>query len=158
MRSGVRLGIDVGKARVGVARSDYHGVLATPVETVARDASGNGDIARILALADEFEAIEFIVGLPLSMSGATTASTDDAEAFALRLARASDRSARMIDERLTTVSAQSALHRTGRTAKSSRPVIDQVAAVILLQQALDVERASGRPPGSIVDPTEGREL
>ncbi|UFS60281.1 Holliday junction resolvase RuvX [Subtercola endophyticus] len=152
MRSGVRLGIDVGKARVGVARSDFHGMLATPVETVARAASGDTDIRRILAIAAEVDAVEFIVGLPLSMSGGTTASTDDAEAFAQRIADVTGQAVRMIDERLTTVSAQSALHRSGRNTKTSRAVIDQVAAVILLQQALDVERASGRPPGYVVDP------
>ncbi|MCU1478884.1 MAG: putative Hollyday junction resolvase [Subtercola sp.] len=155
MRPGVRLGIDVGKARVGVARSDVHGMLATPVETVPR-ASGNesasADIVRILELAAEFDVTEFIVGLPLSMAGRSTASTEDAEGFALRLAQAGH-PVRMIDERLTTLSAQAALHKNGRNTKSSRPVIDQVAAVILLQQALDIERASGRPPGIVVDPT-----
>ncbi|MFC6172199.1 Holliday junction resolvase RuvX [Subtercola frigoramans] len=160
MRAGVRLGIDVGKARVGVARSDLHGMLATPVETVPRAASGDSDVLRILAIARELEAFEFIVGLPLSLSGTSTLSTADAEEFAARcLAAATEAQlaigVRMIDERLTTVSAQSALHRTGRNTKNSRPVIDQVAAVILLQHALDTERASGRPPGSVVDPNQG---
>lgn len=160
MRAGVRLGIDVGKARVGVARSDLHGMLATPVETVPRAASGDSDVLRILAIARELEAFEFIVGLPLSLSGASTPSTADAEEFAARCLTAAaeaelDIGVRMIDERLTTVSAQSALHRSGRNTKNSRPVIDQVAAVILLQHALDTERASGRPPGSVVDPNRG---
>ena len=154
----MRLGIDVGKARVGVARSDFHGILATPVETVARATSGTADIDRILGIAAELEAIEFVVGLPLSMSGGSTMSTDDATAFALLLARAVDHPVRMIDERLTTVSAQAALHRTGRNTRNSRSVIDQVAAVILLQHALDVERSSGNPPGSSVDPNQGPTL
>src|ERR1700712_4920821 len=101
MRSGVRLGIDVGKARVGVARSDLHGMLATPVETVPRASSNQGrtsDIVRILELAAEVDASEFIVGLPLSMSGGSTASTEDAEGFARRLAQAGY-PVRMIDER-----------------------------------------------------------
>ncbi|WP_172582746.1 Holliday junction resolvase RuvX [Subtercola boreus] len=155
MRPGVRLGIDVGKARVGVARSDLHGILATPVETVARQTAGSADVDRILTIAREYDTVEFIVGLPLSMSGGSTASTDDALAFALRLATAVDRDVRMIDERLTTVSAQAALHRSGRNTKNSRSVIDQVAAVILLQHALDVERTSGNPPGQLVDPNQG---
>src|SRR5690606_30692991 len=75
MRSGVRLGIDVGRARIGVARCDLHGMLATPVETVAR---GDGDVATIVAHARELDAVEVVVGLPLSLSGASTASTDDA--------------------------------------------------------------------------------
>ncbi|MCU1480019.1 MAG: Holliday junction resolvase [Subtercola sp.] len=150
----MRLGIDVGKARVGVARSDFHGMLATPVETVARAASGDADIRRILEIAAEIDTVEFIVGLPLSMSGGKTASTEDAEAFAQSIADVAGHPVRMIDERLTTVSAQSALHRSGKNTKNSRAVIDQVAAVILLQQALDVERASGRPPGYVVDATQ----
>lgn len=147
MRTGVRLGIDVGKVRIGVARSDLHGMLATPVETVARAATGNTDVKRLLELCSELEVVEIIVGLPLALSGARTASTEDASGFAERLAEAAGLPTRMIDERLTTVSAQSALHANGRTTRSSRPVIDQVAAVILLQQALDSERASGNPPG-----------
>lgn len=146
----MRLGIDVGKVRIGVARSDLHGMLATPVETVARAATGSSDVDRLMALCLELEVVEIIVGLPLALSGARTASTEDASAFAERLFEAAGLPTRMIDERLSTVSAQSALHANGRTTKSSRPVIDQVAAVILLQQALDIERASGNPPGNVI--------
>ncbi len=165
MRTGVRIGIDVGKARIGVARTDLHGLLATPVETVPRapePAAGDdgaalgADVTRILAIADELDGFEFVVGLPLSMSGAETASTADARRFAARLATASSRPVRMIDERLTTVSAQSALHASGRNTRSSRPVIDQVAAVILVQHALDSERSSGKPPGILLDPSQGK--
>ena len=69
-RRGVRLGIDVGRARVGVARCDPDGLLATPVETVVRD---DASIARISALADETGAFEILVGLPLNMRGEDTA-------------------------------------------------------------------------------------
>jgi putative Holliday junction resolvase len=152
MRSGVRLGVDVGKVRVGIARSDRDGLLATPVETVQR----RGDdlepvLARIAAIATELEAIELVVGLPLAMSGRDTASTADARMVADRLA-AGPLPVRLIDERLTTVSAQSALHASGRNTRGSRSVIDQVAAVILLQHALDAERARGEAPGALVDP------
>ena len=153
MRSGVRLGVDVGKARIGIARSDFHGILATPVETVQR---GAGDIERITALALEVEAFELIVGLPLSLSGHSTPSTDDATDFADRLALATKLPVRLVDERMTTVSAQAALHATGRTAKQSRSVIDQVAAVIIVQHALDFERSAGTPPGEIAHPDEGQ--
>jgi putative Holliday junction resolvase len=152
MRSGVRVGVDVGKARIGVARTDFHGMLATPVETVAR---GQGDVERILAIAVELDAMELVVGLPLSMAGTHTASTDDAVGFATRLARASATPVRMVDERLSTVSAQAALHASGRNTKNSRSVIDQVAAVIIVQHALDFERTAGTPPGVVVDPNEG---
>ncbi len=156
MRTGVRIGIDVGKARIGVARTDLHGMLATPVETVARSAEGEtADLERIRAIAAELDAFEYVVGLPLAMSGGETASTADARGFAERLAASGGLPVRMIDERLTTVSAQSALHKSGRNTRSSRPVIDQVAAVILVQHALDSERASGRPPGTLIEPTRG---
>jgi putative Holliday junction resolvase len=153
MRSGVRLGVDVGTVRIGVARSDFHGILATPVETVPR---GDGDIARILALAAEIDAFELIVGLPLSLAGRATASTDDATGFAARLAASTELPVRLVDERLSTVSAQSALRSAGRSSKQSRSVIDQVAAVIIVQHALDFERAAGTPPGEIAHPDEGR--
>jgi putative Holliday junction resolvase len=152
VRQGVRVGVDVGKVRIGVARTDLHGMLATPVETVAR---GDGDIARILSIAAELDAFEFIVGLPLSLAGTATASTDDATGFARRLAAASDLPVRLVDERLSTVSAQAALRASGRSAKQSRPVIDQVAAVIIVQHALDFERTAGTPPGEIAHPDEG---
>lgn len=153
MRQGVRIGVDVGTVRIGVARSDLHGVLASPVETVAR---GTGDIARVLEIASDIDAMEVIVGLPLSLSGNRTASTRDAVAFAERLAGATKLPVRLVDERLSTVSAQSALRGSGRSSRQSRPVIDQVAAVIIVQHALDFERTAGTPPGEIAHPDEGQ--
>jgi len=151
MRRGVRLGVDVGKARVGVARCDRDGILATPVETVQRrGADLEPVLARIAAIAEELEAIELVVGLPLAMSGRDTPSTGDARMVADRLA-AGPVPVRLVDERLTTVSAQSALHASGRDTRGSRSVIDQVAAVILLQHALDAERARGEAPGVLLE-------
>lgn len=148
MRPGVRVGVDVGKVRIGVSRSDPDGMLALPVETVARSDDG-GDLARIQELVTEFAAVEVIVGLPLSLSGAHTPSTDDAVEFASRLAQTCGRPVRLVDERLSTVSAQSALRASGRTTKNSRSVVDQAAATVILQHALDAERAGGRPPGEL---------
>ncbi|GAA1790368.1 MULTISPECIES: Holliday junction resolvase RuvX [Leucobacter] len=153
MRTGVRLGIDVGRARIGVARSDAHGMLATPVETVRRVASGGHDVERIAVLFAEHGAFEAVVGLPLSLSGDRTPSTDDAEAFARRLAERG-LPVRLVDERLSTVSAQSQLHQAGRNTKNSRGVIDQAAAVVILQHALDTERAQSAPPGEALDPQD----
>ena len=152
MRPGVRLGIDVGTARIGVARSDRDGMLATPVETVAR---GHGDSARIREIAIEIEAVEIVVGLPIALSGRDTASTEDARRFAAQLGRVCELPVRLVDERLSTVSAGSALRASGRNAKNSRWVVDQVAAVIILQHALDFERSAESPPGAVVDPDEG---
>lgn len=156
----MRLGIDVGKARVGVARCDPDGLLAVPVETVARD---DGSVARILALVAEYNAIELLVGLPMSLSGNDTASTHDARVFASALAAASAQleppaSVRLVDERLSTVSAHAALRQSGRSQRSSRSIVDQVAAVVLLQQALDLEKSQGRPPGIAVTPDVAPEL
>jgi putative Holliday junction resolvase len=150
----VRVGVDVGKARIGVSRSDPDGMLALPVETVPRTRNGS-DIARIQELVIEYGAAEIIVGLPLSLSGAHTPSTDDAIGFAFRLAEASGLPVRLVDERLSTVSAQSALRASGRTSRNSRSVVDQAAATVILQHALDAERASGKPPGELADPSIG---
>ncbi|CAN5195882.1 Holliday junction resolvase RuvX [soil metagenome] len=152
MRTGVRIGVDVGKVRVGVARSDRDGLLATPVATLAR---GPQTMAELRAVVLELEPTEIVIGLPISLSGADTASTVDARDFAADVARWADTSVRLVDERLSTVSAQRALRQSGRRAKGSRPIIDQVAAVIILQNALDFERTAGTPPGEQVDPPEG---
>lgn len=153
MRHGVRLGVDVGKVRIGLASSDPSGMIAIPVVTVPR---GTGDLARILAEVTERAAVEIIVGLPLALSGNDSASTHDARDFASALASAAGIPVRMVDERLSTVSATRALRASGRKVKKFRPVIDQVAAVIILQHALDVERTGGFPPGVPVDPDERR--
>jgi putative holliday junction resolvase len=147
MRPGIRIGVDVGRVRVGVARCDRDGLVATPVETLKRDTT---TIPALQALIAELEPIEVVVGLPISMSGSDTASTTDAREFARSLAEAVAIPVRLVDERLSTVSAQRALHDAGRRAKGSRPVIDQVAAVIILQNALDSERMAARPPGALI--------
>lgn len=149
MRPGTRLGVDVGRARVGVATCDREGLLATPVATLAR---ADADERAFRLLVAEYAPIEIVVGLPLSLGGGDTPSTTDARDLATSLAGWVDIPVRLVDERLSTVSAQRALHAAGRRTKGSRPVIDQVAAVIILQNALDVERSAGRPPGATVDP------
>ncbi|QRY41173.1 Holliday junction resolvase RuvX [Microbacterium hominis] len=146
-RSGVRLGIDVGKARVGVARCDRDGLLAVPVETVART---DAAVARIVELAEEYSAMELLVGLPISLAGGDTASTADAREFAAALRAASGIDVRLVDERLSTVTAHAALRSAGRSQRSSRRIVDQVAAVVLLQQAIDVEKSTGAPAGAAV--------
>ncbi|MGW8483773.1 Holliday junction resolvase RuvX [Microbacterium sp. NPDC055903] len=147
-RRGIRLGIDVGKARVGVARCDPDGLLAVPVETVPRSET---TLQRLAELAAEYEPIEFVVGLPVNMRGEDTESTRDARVFARDLGRRSGVAVRLIDERLSTVSAHSALRASGRSQKNSRSIVDQVAAVVLLQQAIDMEKSTGIPAGAAVD-------
>ena len=146
-RRGVRLGIDVGRARVGVARSDPDGMLAVPVETVPRD---ERSLTRIAELTAEYEPMEIVVGMPVNMQGADTPSTVDAREFAAALQARSGVPVRLVDERLSTVSAHAALRSSGRSQKNSRSIVDQVAAVVLLQQAIDTEKSTGNPAGAPV--------
>jgi putative holliday junction resolvase len=149
VRTGTRIGIDPGDARIGVARSDPSGFLATPVETVRR---GRGDLARLSRIVAEAEALEVVVGLPRSLSGSEGPAAAKVREFAARLARRiAPVPVRLCDERLTTVSAESMLRDRGRTGAARRAVVDQAAAVLILQQALDTERASGSAPGEIVE-------
>jgi putative Holliday junction resolvase len=151
MRHGVRLGIDPGDARIGVARSDPSGFLATPVETVKR---GKGDLKRIAEILHEEGAVEVVVGLPRSLSGGEGPAAAKTREFAGRLARrVAPVPVRLVDERLTTVSAEAMLRDRGRKGDKRRAVVDQAAAVLILQHALDSERASGVALGEIVEET-----
>ena len=147
MRRGVRLGVDPGDARIGVARCDPSGVLATPVETVRR---GRGDLRRLRQLVLAEDAMEVVVGLPRSLSGGEGPAALRTREFALRLAeRITPVPVRLVDERLTTITAEAML-RDQRKGQHRRAVVDQVAAVVILQHALDTERATGRAPGEVV--------
>lgn len=134
---GRRLGIDVGTVRIGVAVSDPDGILATPVETVRRDAK---HLRRLAALVDEYEAVEVVVGLPRTLADRAGASAQDAIAVADSLAAKIGVPVRLADERLTTVSAARSLRDAGVRAKAQRGVIDQAAAVAILQGWLDQRR------------------
>jgi putative pre-16S rRNA nuclease len=148
VRAGVRIGVDVGSVRIGVARTDASGTLAVPVETVAR---GAGDLARIAAIAAEHDAIEVVVGLPLSLSGRPGPAAATARTFARDLAPVvAPVPVRLVDERLSTVSASRDLRAAGRSSRTSRAVVDQAAAVVIVQYAVDSERATGVAPGTLV--------
>ena len=149
MRRGVRLALDIGDARIGVASSDPHGILATPVETVHR---GPGDLDRIAALAAELEAVEIVVGLPRSLSGgegpAAVKIRETAELVRAKVQEGNSGTAvRLVDERFTTVTAERMLRERGKKGSKRRAVVDQAAAVVILQHALDLERETGNPPG-----------
>ena len=147
MRRGVRLGVDPGDARIGVARCDPSGVLATPVETVRR---GKGDLRRLRQLVLAENAMEVVVGLPRSLAGGEGPAALKTREFALRLAeRITPVPVRLVDERLTTITAEAML-RDQRKGQQRRAVVDQVAAVVILQHALDTERATGNAPGEVV--------
>jgi putative holliday junction resolvase len=148
LRSGRRVGIDIGAVRIGVAVSDPEGRLATPVETVP---AGEGALDRIAAIVAEHEPIEVVVGLPVSLSGGEGPAAVQARAYAERLAdRVHPVPVRMVDERLTTASAERALRASGRKGRNQRAVVDQAAAVEILQSALDAERTRGAPTGHVL--------
>ncbi len=141
---GRRIGIDVGTVRIGVAVSDPDGILATPVETVRRDAK---HLRRLAALVDEYEAVEVVVGLPRTLADRAGTPPPDAVAVADSLAANIAVPVRLADERLTTVSATRSLRDAGVRAKAQRSVIDQAAAVAILQGWLDQRRnAAPNPP------------
>lgn len=150
MRRGRRLGIDVGDVRIGVAVSDPDAILATPVETVA---AGPEAIARLKTLAEELEVLELVVGLPVSLSGRDGPAAVKVRAYAAELRRAVDPlEVRLVDERMSTMTADSLLREGGRRGPGNRKIIDQAAATVILQSALDAERTRGTPPGELVEP------
>lgn len=142
MNLGVRISLDVGSVRIGLARCDAEGLLATPITTVA---AGPSALQQVVNLVTEHDAVCVYVGKPVSLSGKDTASTILAIDFAKGLSSLlmnSQTCVRLIDERLSTVSAQRGLREAGRNIKQSRDAIDQAAAVVILEHALDTERHS----------------
>lgn len=149
---GARLAVDVGAVRVGVAASDPDGLIATPVETLARDTTARRtDLAALVTEVTERRAAVVYVGLPMHLSGKEGAASDAARAYAGELAAlVSPVEVRLVDERMSTVSAHQALHAAGRAGRKHRQVVDQVAAVVILQSALDLERSRETRAGELV--------
>lgn len=148
----MRLGIDAGKARVGIAQSDPEGMLATPVLTLQR--TSPSILSDIKDLVEQLQVVEIIVGLPLNLSGAHTASTADALSLARQISETTELPVVMVDERLTTVSAHSALREVGKKQRGTRSVIDQVAAVMVLQHWLDAVRSGASRVGKPLEECE----
>lgn len=147
---GRRIGLDVGTVRIGVAVSDRDAVLAMPVETVPRETGlkdrDKGDIDRLLEIIDEYDVVEIVVGLPRTLKGHGSVSVKHAKEIAFRINRRLSNAGRpipvrMADERLTTVAATAALRASGVSEKAGRKVIDQAAAVEILQSWLDARAA-----------------
>ena len=146
---GRRLGVDVGKVRVGVALCDPDGILATPLVTVSRDLgaaadSVPADIAELVRLVGEHEVVQIVVGLPVRLNGAEGAAAIDIRAYAERLARAVQVPVVLTDERMSTVVATRRLAERGVRGKRQRAVVDQAAAVEILQSWLDAQRRQTR--------------
>lgn len=171
---GRRLAVDVGAVRIGVAVSDSDGLLATPVETVLRDTTPahgtkpggakardttagdattvRSDLARIAELAEERDVVVVYVGLPVRLQGDEGPAAASARDYARELAeRMPGIDVRLVDERLSTAAATRGLRASGVSSRKGRKVIDQAAAVMILDGALDAERASGRRAGQPLD-------
>jgi putative Holliday junction resolvase len=148
VRLGVRLAVDPGTVRIGVARSDPRGVLASPLTVVRR---GKGDLDALASLAIAEEAMEILVGLPRSLSGREGPAAASAKKFAVSLAaRVAPLPVRLFDERFTTATAHVALRAGGHDSRQRREIVDAAAAAVLLEAALESERRTGEAPGELV--------
>ena len=138
MKQGRRLGVDFGDVRVGLAMSDISGLLASPLITLKNEGVENlaGAIAKV---AHENEVVAIYLGLPIHLSGNEGIASGKSREFALSLQKLLPESVtlRFIDERLSTTQAQSAAIRAGK--KVSKENIDQLAAVVILENALHSE-------------------
>jgi putative Holliday junction resolvase len=150
MRKGKRLAIDVGSVRIGLASCDPDGILSIPLEAIARKEPLSQTVQAIVDLVSELAVIEVLVGDPISLSGKTTSSTVEARQLAIEIAGVISVPVRLVDERLTTVSAQAKLHQSGKDSRSSKSLIDSASAVEILEQALNIERSTGLPAGVLV--------
>jgi putative Holliday junction resolvase len=149
------MAIDVGKSRIGLAVCDREAILSSPLEAVSRLSSLAETVSSLVNLAVDHGVFEVYVGEPISLSGADTESTTDARLLASELSGSLSVPVRLVDERLTTVTAASKLRAAGLNAKSSKSIIDSASAVEILELALDFERKSGLVPGSLVGDSIG---
>ncbi|HWV26980.1 MAG TPA: Holliday junction resolvase RuvX [Aeromicrobium sp.] len=151
MRRGRRIGVDVGDVRIGVAVCDPDGLVATPFETVA---AGPGAATRIAGIVTEVDAIECVVGWPVGLSGREGPAAAKVRAFCADLAPLlGDVRIRLIDERMSTMTADGLLREGGKSGQKRRKVIDQAAATVILQSAIDAERTRGSAPGELLPTT-----
>jgi putative Holliday junction resolvase len=152
---GIKLGVDVGTVRVGVAICDRDEILATPYKTLDRNVKKNSDVRVIASLAGELGAVQVFVGLPRTMKGEEHASARMATDYAGLLvaefvARGMNVPVSLVDERLSSVTAHRNLHEAGMSSRNHRKVVDQVAAAGILQHAIDMQKARGTDVGSRV--------
>jgi putative Holliday junction resolvase len=147
MRKGKRLAIDVGSVRIGLASCDADAILSSPLPALNRSSNLTEVVTAIKELVADLQIIEVIVGDPVSMSGGVTSSTTDARELAAEIALAISIPVRLVDERLTTVSAQAKLRQSGKDSRDAKSFIDSASAVEILEQALNSERSSGNAPG-----------
>lgn len=147
MDRGSRLAIDVGTVRIGLAVSDPDSILSTPLPALIRSKLLGETLQEILSLITDNGVVEVFIGDPLSLSGSETESTKDARQFANQLAELTSVPVRLVDERLTTVTASAKLRLNGKNAKAAKSLVDSASAVEILEQALSISKQSGKPAG-----------
>lgn len=143
----MRLALDWGAARIGVAACDREQILAYPVSTVQ---AGPTAVRDLLAIVAEYEPALVYVGLPRSLHGRNSIAADNVTALAGQFAAMLEMPTHMVDERMTTVTAAKQLQQAGRSARKQRSVIDQAAAVAILNHALEIERNTGNAAGTLL--------
>lgn len=157
LRPGRRLAIDVGRARIGLAITDIHAILASPLATIQRSEPIEESVSALLATAAEVgDLLEIYVGVPVNLKGNSTMSTEDSLNFANALQSKTSVPVRLLDERLTTSMANAQLKQIGKSQKDARSTIDQMAAVAILEFALSVESNTGSEPGLNIEEWEAK--
>ena len=137
------IGIDYGASRIGIAASDDAGIMAHPVKTVkiGEEETPADVVPQIVSVVEEKEAEIVVVGMPFHMDGSEGDAVEAVEAWVEQLSDAlPDAAIEMVDERLTTVVAQTKLREAGISSKDSKDIIDQVAAVEILQSYLEAQQ------------------
>ncbi len=148
IRKGCRIGLDLGQARIGVAKTDIDGIMAVPVGVIRRYESNEDGIKTIVKYVRKFNAFEIVVGYPVLLSGKQGTSAKSAKKYAIKLKEAlPELSVRLVDERLTTVSAHASLLEAGKRRNTHKSIIDQVAATYILENALEYEKKNNQPAG-----------
>ena len=140
MQRGRRIAFDYGDARIGVAVCDPDGIISSPLAVLrAEDKNLRSEIQSLIA---EYEPVQIFIGLPKQLSGAESSSAEKARTFGAMLAELSKIEIVYIDERLSTVSAQSKLREAGKSTRESKELIDAMAAVEILELGLQSARSS----------------
>ena len=140
MQRGRRIAFDYGDARIGVAVCDPDGIISSPLGVLrSEDKKLQIEIERIVA---EYEPVQIFVGLPKQLSGVESSSAEKARNFGAMIAALTSIEIIYIDERLSTVSAQSKLREAGKSTRESKELIDAMAAVEILELGLQNARSS----------------
>ena len=141
MPFGRRLGIDYGLVRVGIALSDIDGLVATPLTTLRNDKKLFAELEKLVT---EYEITGVYLGKPKHLSGVEGSTQESVAAFAQRWVESFDIPITYVDERLTSSQATKALRSAGKNAKESKGLIDQLAAMSILQLGLEIEKHENR--------------